>query len=114
MGEIAAYDLTLVEGHFFKDAFGGLLFDRDEVSEAIYDASVVASVYDWTLEGICSYFSNLSPSCWPVTTDLRTLTQHHKKTVLPEWLDDHGLMEILESGKAPRRAEEKASNSANF
>ncbi|KZK78985.1 hypothetical protein PsAD46_04464 [Pseudovibrio sp. Ad46] len=114
MGEIAAYDQTLVEGLFFKDAFGRLLFDRDEVSEAIYDASVVASVYDWTLEGICSYFSNLSPSCWPVTADLRILTQRHKKTVLPEWLDDHGLMEILESGKAPKRAEEKLATQLIF
>ncbi|KZK78012.1 hypothetical protein PsW64_03650 [Pseudovibrio sp. W64] len=114
MGEIAAYDLTLVEGHFFKDAFEGLLFDRDEVSEAIYDASVVASVYDWSLEGICSYFSYLSPSCWPVTADLRILTQCHKKTVLPEWLDDHGLMEILESGKAPRRAEDKLATQLIF
>ncbi|WP_057464501.1 hypothetical protein [Pseudovibrio sp. POLY-S9] len=114
MGEIAAYDQTLVEGLFFKDAFGRLLFDRDEVSEAIYDASVVASVYDWTLEGICSYFSNLSPSCWPVTADFRTLTQHHKKTVLPEWLDDHGLMEMLESGKAPKRAEEKLATQLIF
>ncbi|WP_108820132.1 hypothetical protein [Pseudovibrio sp. Alg231-02] len=114
MGEIAAYDLTLVEGHFFKDAFEGLLFDRDEVSEAIYDASVVASVYDWSLEGICSYFSYLSPSCWPVTADLRTLTQCHKKTVLPEWLDDHGLMEILESGKVPQRAEEKLATQLIF
>ncbi|SFL23883.1 hypothetical protein SAMN04488518_1267 [Pseudovibrio ascidiaceicola] len=114
MGEIVGFDLELVEGLFFKDAFGRLLFDREEVSEAIYDASVVASVYDWSLEGICSYFSYLSPSCWPVTSDLRTLTQHHKKTVLPEWLDDHGLMEILESGKAPKRAEEKLATQLIF
>ncbi|KZL21925.1 hypothetical protein [Pseudovibrio sp. WM33] len=114
MGEIAAYDLTLVEGHFFKDAFEGLLFDRDEVSDAIYRASEIASVYDWTLEGICSYFSDLTPNCWPVTADLRTLTQLHKKTVLPEWLDDHGLMEILESGKAPKRAEEKLATQLIF
>ncbi|KZK82617.1 hypothetical protein PsAD13_03508 [Pseudovibrio sp. Ad13] len=75
MGEIVRCDLALVEGLSFYDAFGRLLFDRDKVSEAIYDASVVASVYDWTFEGICSYFSDLSPSCWPVIADLRTLTQ---------------------------------------
>ncbi|KZK93365.1 hypothetical protein PsAD5_03080 [Pseudovibrio sp. Ad5] len=114
MRENTGCDLTLVEGLFFNEAFGRLLFDRDDVSDAIYDASVVASVYDWTLEGICSYFSNLLPSCWPVTADLRTLTQHHKKTVLPEWLDDHGLMEILESGKAPKRAEEKLATQLIF
>ena len=114
MGDIVECDLTLVEGLCFKGAFGRLLFDRDEVSEAIYDASVVASVYDWTLEGICSYFSDLLPSCWPVTADLRTLTQCHKKTVLPEWLDDHGLMEILESGKVPRRAEERLATQLIF
>ncbi|KZK81217.1 hypothetical protein PsAD13_04166 [Pseudovibrio sp. Ad13] len=114
MGDIVGCDLTLVEGLIFKDAFGRLLFDREDVSEAIYDASVVASVYDWTLEGICSYFSYLSHSCWPVTADLRTLTQHHKKTVLLEWLDDHGLMEILESGKAPKRTEEKLATQLIF
>ncbi|KZL05559.1 hypothetical protein [Pseudovibrio sp. Ad26] len=114
MGEIVRCDLALVEGLSFYDAFGRLLFDRDKVSEAIYDASVVASVYDWTFEGICSYFSDLSLSCWPVTADLRTLTQCHKKTVLPEWLDDHGLMEILESGKAPRRAEDKLATQLIF
>ncbi|MGH0003875.1 hypothetical protein ACQU0X_27695 [Pseudovibrio ascidiaceicola] len=114
MGDIVGRDLTLVEGLFFKEAFERLLFDRDEVSDAIYDASVVASVYDWTLEGICSYFSNLSPSCWPLTADLRTLTQLHKKKVLPEWSDDHGLMEILESGKAPKKAEEKLATQLIF
>ncbi|KZL10441.1 hypothetical protein [Pseudovibrio sp. Ad26] len=77
MGDIVKCDLALVEGLFFKDAFGRLLFDRDEVSDAIYRASEIASVYDWTLEGICSYFPDLTPNCWSVTADFRTLTQHH-------------------------------------
>ncbi|KZK94819.1 hypothetical protein PsAD46_00890 [Pseudovibrio sp. Ad46] len=93
MGEIAACELALVEGLFFKEAFGRLLFDRDEVSEAIYGASVVASVYDWSLESICSYFSYLSPSCWPVTADLRILTQRcpSSKIVGQNWLSISGV-----------------------
>lgn len=114
MGESIGSDSMLLEGLGFNDAFRRLLFGRGEVSEAIYNASVIASVYDWTFEGICSYFSNLSPSCWPVVADLRSLTQCHKKSVLLEWLDDHGLMEILSSGKAPRKAEEKLATQLIF
>ncbi len=114
MGEIMDCDLALLGELGFKDAFCRFLFDRDEVSDAIYRASEVASVFDWTFDGICSYFAKPSPGCWPVTANLKALTKSHKKPIRSECFNDAWLMELLESGKAPRKAEEELATKLIF
>lgn len=114
MVDVVEFNLKCFHGLSFREAFRALLFDKGEVTRAIYSASEAASVFDWSFEGICAYFTKPSTSCWPVVTDLRSLVRTHEKRVLPEWLGEQDLLHILELGKTQRSDEEKLATKLIF